>query len=235
MDQEPDLTKKPPEEIRHEIDETRSSLTQKLETLEDQVRDTVHGAKETVEETIENVKYTVQDTVEAVKRTFDLSYQTQQHPWAMFGGSVATGFLVGTFFPNVTGGGSSSHASGSMLGALGGTASSGNGSQGTSVRGAEAYHASSEPGWFGTLLHRFDREIGQLKEVAIGAAAGLLRDWLKQSLPPALAPQVADLIDSATTKLGGRPVPGPVVENLSNPFGSREREPSQSHYANPTI
>ena len=31
----------------------------------------------------------------AVKRTFDLRYQTQQHPWLMVGGSVMAGFTAG--------------------------------------------------------------------------------------------------------------------------------------------
>src|SRR5437667_3076637 len=90
MDPEPDV-------IKHEIDETASSLKDKLETLENEVLGTVKEATETVEETISNVKETVQDTVQAVKRTFDLRYQTEQHPWLMVGGSAAAGFVAGMF------------------------------------------------------------------------------------------------------------------------------------------
>src|SRR5262245_55877302 len=95
-----------PKVIRHQMEETRASLTEKLETLEHQVVGTVQGAtsavtetvenvKEAVAETVETVKGTVRETVETVKETFDLSRQVDRHPWLMVGGSVALGFLCG--------------------------------------------------------------------------------------------------------------------------------------------
>src|SRR5262245_5136733 len=85
-----------PDVIRQQIDETRSSLTEKLETLEGQVRGTVREAKASVEDTIESVKASVQHSVASVKRTFDVRYQTERHPWAMVGGSVVAGFVIGS-------------------------------------------------------------------------------------------------------------------------------------------
>src|SRR4051812_16177749 len=46
---------------RHEMAETRAALTEKLEGLEERVRDTVAGAKSTAEDMIENVKGTVDE------------------------------------------------------------------------------------------------------------------------------------------------------------------------------
>src|SRR5262249_54043362 len=89
-----------PEVIRQDIEQTRSALTEKLETLEEEVMGTVRNAKETVEETIENVAETVQETVETVQRTFDLEYQMQQRPWVLIGGSVGAGAAVGYFADN---------------------------------------------------------------------------------------------------------------------------------------
>ena len=43
------LSQQKPEEIRQQIEETRSSLTDKLEALEQQVTGTVQSARETVE------------------------------------------------------------------------------------------------------------------------------------------------------------------------------------------
>lgn len=86
-----------PDVIREQIEETRTSLTEKLETLEGQVRETVQSAKATVEDTLETVKSSVQNTVESVKQTFDLSYQVDRHPWAMTGGSFVVGFLLGNY------------------------------------------------------------------------------------------------------------------------------------------
>src|SRR5262245_56859365 len=98
MDPESEVTEKHPDEIRQEIEQTRSSLTEKIETLENEVLGTVHNVTDTVESTIENVKETVQETVHTVKRTFDLRYQTDQHPWAMFSGSMLAGCIAGALF-----------------------------------------------------------------------------------------------------------------------------------------
>jgi len=102
------------------MEETRASMTEKLELLEERVRETleetksavedivenvkgtvdetvgvvketVDGAKSTVEDIVENVKGTMDDTVTTVKHTFDLSYQANQHPWVFFGGAVLVG------------------------------------------------------------------------------------------------------------------------------------------------
>jgi len=106
MDPQPDV-------IRQQIEETRSSLTDKLETLEAEVKGTVQSAKETVEsakeavestlttaketvqETISSVKETVSNATETVKRTFDIPYQVDRHPWAMLGLSAVSGVIVG--------------------------------------------------------------------------------------------------------------------------------------------
>ena len=50
-----------------------------------------------------------------------------------------------------------------------------------------------------------------VKELAIGYAAGVLRDMIKEALP-AVKEQVQKVMDSATTKMGGKPVEGPVVQ-----------------------
>lgn len=123
MDQRTDDLQQNIAETRHEIEETRASMTEKLELLEERVRDTleetktavddivenvkgtvdetvdavretVDGAKSTVENIVENVKGTMDDTVTKVKQSFDLRYQVEQHPWLMLGGSVVAGSLL---------------------------------------------------------------------------------------------------------------------------------------------
>jgi len=202
MDQEPDV-------IRRQIDQTRSSLTEKLETLEGQVRGTVENAKATVDETIESVRSTVRDTVEGVKQTFDVKHQTQQHPWAMFGGSVAAGFLVGTYI----------HRLRKQPSALEYARPMGNGYRGQAVHAppAEASSFRSEPaaeakpGLMSNLLHQFDDEIRNVKQVAIGAAVGWLRDMAKAQFPQ-LAPHIDEVMNSATSKLGGKPIHHSMVD-----------------------
>jgi len=55
--------------ILNEMEDTRTSLSEKLETLEKQVTQTVQGATSGVKDTVETVTDSVQDTVAAVKET----------------------------------------------------------------------------------------------------------------------------------------------------------------------
>lgn len=92
--------------IRNQMEQTRSSLADKLEALENQVRGTVEDATsavtntvETVQETVENVKEGVQEAVgsvvDTVKDTFNVRKHVENHPWLALGCSVATGFVAG--------------------------------------------------------------------------------------------------------------------------------------------
>src|ERR1700730_17740594 len=110
MHKEPDLSNQRPDDIRHRIEETRSSLTERLEMLEHQVKQTVGGAtdavkdtvqtvRDSVEGTVEAVKQKVEQTVESVRQTLDVRRQVEQHPWAMVGGSIALGYPAGSGLP----------------------------------------------------------------------------------------------------------------------------------------
>jgi ElaB/YqjD/DUF883 family membrane-anchored ribosome-binding protein len=200
-----------PEVIRHDIEQTRSALTEKLETLEEEVMGTVRNAKETVEETIENVTDTVQETVESVQRTFDLEYQMQQRPWVLIGGSVVAGVAVGYFADNLRARATSWEDRSRNVSRDGPSAASG----ATAFRSPQQEFAPPRregPSFFQSLLSRFDKEIGMVKELAIGYAAGVLRDMVKEALP-AVKEQVQKVMDSATTKMGGKPVEGPVLQD----------------------
>jgi len=206
--------------IRQQIDETRSSLTEKLESLEGQVRGTVQDAKATVECTIRNVKDSVHDTVETVKRTFDVRYQTERHPWAMVGGSVVAGFVIGSLAgrrprrrPLFNSQDGRAEYSLSSLAAPA--------PRPESSEPPREERAKSKPGLLSQLLVQFDDEIDQLKKLAVGALVGVVRDWVKQSVPPSLSGQVEGVLNSATTKLGGRPVAGPVLSTSEPSLGRR--------------
>jgi ElaB/YqjD/DUF883 family membrane-anchored ribosome-binding protein len=201
-----------PEVIRQDIEQTRSALTEKLETLEEEVMGTVRDAKETVEETIENVTETVQETVESVQRTFDLEYQMQQRPWVLVGGSVVAGVAVGFLADNLRARATAWEDSSRNVPR----------SRPPTEYGATAFRSPQQdftppprregPSFFQSLLGRFDKEIGMVKEMAIGYAAGVLRDMIKEALP-AVKEQVQKVMDSATTKMGGKPVEGQVFQD----------------------
>ena len=88
------------------MDETRTALTDKIATLEQQVVDTVQGAsagvmetvevlKDAVQDTVQNVRDSVGETVENVRDTFSVEKQVQNRPWTVLAVSAGLGFAVG--------------------------------------------------------------------------------------------------------------------------------------------
>jgi len=202
-----------PEVIRQDIEQTRSALTEKLETLEEEVMDTVRSAKDTVEGTIENVTDKVQETVESVQRTFDLEYQMQERPWVMIGGSVVAGVAVGVL-ANSLRARASAWEDNTRSAPINGP-SMDQGSAFRSPQPASLRPARREgPSLLQSLLSQFDKEIGMVKEQAIGYAAGVVRDMIKEALP-AVKEQIQQIMDSATTNMGGKPVEHPVFHEQS--------------------
>ena len=85
------------EEIRDQMEVTRSQLTDKLESLELQVAGTVQSASTAVTATVE----AVQDAVTSVRNTFDLQRITGSHPWLVVGGAAAIGYLATKAFASI--------------------------------------------------------------------------------------------------------------------------------------
>lgn len=232
------------EVIRHQMEEKRASLADKLEALESQVKETVQGAtyevsniveevKSTVEsvtegvqETVETVKETltegVHETVETVKHTLNVNDHIRRHPWLAVGGAVAAGFAGGYL--------------------LGPPSRSPNGSW-DSRRLAEA--TGPEPSWssqsrfaetpasrpappsapasestFGPALSAIEdagmEALKKVRELAIGTLMGVLGQVAAKSLPPFLKEEASKLVTDLTTRLGGKAV------DLSHVFESQE-------------
>jgi hypothetical protein len=224
MDQKPDV-------IRQEIEETRSSLAEKLEALEGQVKGTISTVSQSVEDTVTKVKTTVNDTVETVKRTFDLPYQVDQHPWTMTGCSLLAGMAVGYAVAR-----SGDRATG---GRRGYTPRGDFGRvpaapapvretpspipfepayQAAASAGAAGYRREEEePGVLSRLLAPFASEFDKIKATAVAALMGMLRDSLVRSAPPALAERVREIMDDLTRKAGGQPISEPVLPTGATP------------------
>jgi ElaB/YqjD/DUF883 family membrane-anchored ribosome-binding protein len=238
-----------PEMIRQQMDETRTALTEKLERLEQKVVNTVQDAstavnetvgsvKEAVHDTVHSVKESVHDTVASVKDAFDVRQQVAARPWTMVLGAVGVGFLGG-FLLNRR----SSEDYGGFVSERREFAESWprtdeerlglrNGRQFAEYDGAPRSEParSSEPDEPG-VLHRigqtFEKEISQLKGLAIGTALGLVRDLAKDSVPDSISHKVEEVIDSITEKLGGQPVAGRLLPD-------REESPGeQFSYSSP--
>lgn len=208
-----------PEVIRQEMEETRSHLADKLEALETQVTEKVEattsavsGTVEAVKETVESVTESVKETVANVGQAFNLRLQTERHPWAIFGGSVALGCLAGR-----------------MLG------SSRNEERYEEDNGhfeplyrqeyresAPSWRREEEPsrqqtqpsepahterkGWL------WD-EVSRLKGLALGALMGVVRDMAKRGLPGSFGERIAEEVEHLNSHLGGETIRGSLFSN----------------------
>jgi ElaB/YqjD/DUF883 family membrane-anchored ribosome-binding protein len=214
-----------PEVIRQQMDETRSNLTEKLEMLENQVVETVHGASHAVAETVQSVKESVKDTVSSVKETFDLRHQVAARPWSMVAGAAAVGFLGGCLLPG-------RRTSAPMTPSAQPFVSRPNGN-GSSAEYLGAGHPGKSPeqaapNWLSSLGETFEEEINQVKGLAVGTLLGLVRDMVAKAVPGNLERKVADVMDGLTIKLGGQPVKGPILPEARADHRHDERETSAS-------
>jgi ElaB/YqjD/DUF883 family membrane-anchored ribosome-binding protein len=196
------------------VDETTTAVSQTVQTVSHTVEETVAGARQTVQTTVEAARETMHETVDALKSAFDLRHQVEEHPWLMFGTSAAAGFLAGRLFweaestsrrvavPHSNG----RHTRASSLAY--------EAAEEPSQQAAQESAAPVQQGLISELANKFSSEIDKLKSLGIATALGVLRDVVKQYLPEPMAPHVTQVMDSVTTKLGGQPIPGPVIPGL---------------------
>jgi ElaB/YqjD/DUF883 family membrane-anchored ribosome-binding protein len=205
------------EMIRHQMEETRSALTEKLETLEHTVTDTVAAATDTVanmrdsvQDTVQSVKDSVQDTVQSVKESFDISAQVDRHPWLSLGGSVLAGYLVGHWLhrPQPR---QAMPAAPAPVAPPQPVAKQTNGWHEIPQDRFAAAERPAQKSWLQSIAEQYSGELDKLKGLAIGATLGLVRDSLVQSAPEPFRPQLSDVIDTLTRKLGGETIRGPIL------------------------
>jgi ElaB/YqjD/DUF883 family membrane-anchored ribosome-binding protein len=201
-----------PDVIRQQIEETRSSLTEKLEALEAEVKGTVQSAKETVEGTISSVKETVTNAKETVKHTFDIPYQVARHPWAMLGLSLVSGIVAGAL--------------------LGGRVST---DRRIARRMSEAsrepperaetapaaawsrvtHDGQARPGFLDKLTHQLGDELEKAKDQAIDTMVSVVSDVVRKSIP-ALGQACENLMTRVASQVGAPPPQ----------YGGERREPA---------
>jgi ElaB/YqjD/DUF883 family membrane-anchored ribosome-binding protein len=208
--------------IRLQMEDTRTALTEKLETLEDKlictvqetkfaVDETVASVKETVvgtvqetrsavRETVASVKETMHESVEGVKDMMDVSAHVDRHPWLSVGGAVLCGYLLGSLLPSSQ----EPRRERQLAPPEVPKTPFGNGDARHRYQKPQAIaETSSTPTW----LNSFDPELQKLKGMAVGAALGMVRDILTEAVPPQMADKVRNLVDDVTRKVGGDPVP----------------------------
>jgi len=201
--------------ILGQMEETRSALTDKLETLEKEVTDKVLATTENVTESVETVTNAVQQTVasvkdgvqgtvtavtdgvkqgvNAVKSLLDFPEHFTQHPLAMFTASIAVGFCVGKY------------RQGERRRAPSEAASSNRGRDHANGNGKHQFAEPSAPS--PSLFRDFAPEIDKLKGLALGALMGVVRDLVVEAVPEHYHDSLNEIMTSVTEKLGGKPVP----------------------------
>ncbi|HMF13420.1 MAG TPA: YtxH domain-containing protein [Gemmataceae bacterium] len=228
-----------PEVIRHQMAETRASLDDKLEALEEKVVGTVEGATTAVSETVENVKEAVQETVtsvkenvsetvEGVKEAFDLRLQVERHPCLMTAAAVAAGYVAGTMLSRTNRHGegwSDQHRSLPPEGSDGPASPhsarlAGQPGQdgGPATQQRTARLSAPRSSWADLLAP----ELAKARAIAFGYLMGVVRDVVCDSLPWDVRMQARETLDSITEKLGGLPVRGRVLGNARRVSGFGE-------------
>lgn len=223
------------EVIRRNVEAKRAALTDKIETLEEEVVDTVKGATESVNETVEAIKDSVQETVaavtdsvkdtvgtvketvsegvETVKDWFDMKAHVQNQPWLMMGGAAGLGFLLGRMLPAATVEKTPPEATKAVH--------TGNGHH------REKRHGASH-GTSGKKGADFAPELGKLKALALGALIGTARDMILPEVPAAIRDPLREILDGFTQKLGGELV-------ASEPTEPKEQAQWEEKQASPPI
>jgi ElaB/YqjD/DUF883 family membrane-anchored ribosome-binding protein len=146
-------------EVQLDREKTRAAITEKIELLEERVRDTVEGAKT------------------RVKQSFNIRYHVDRRPWQMVGLSILAGYLVGRLTANST----SEYAR--QYWRRGPMASQETAATATSLED-EVYAPSgmrrSEKRSWG-ILDQFQDELAALRAAAIGAVVSVVRDLIKSA------------------------------------------------------
>jgi len=209
------------EQLQLQMAETRASLTEKLETLEQKVvgtveeattavHETVGAIKESVQDTVTTVNETVKESVETVKDWFDISGHVREHPWAMVGGSVAVGYCLGAMIGKAQ----ASAAYVPMPSASYRTENYSNGGYREETPRPAATPAAAPaptPSSVKSMLSTWGPEIDKLKGLALGVLFGTVREMIatsvSQSVSGHVGEQLKDVFDSVTKKMGGEPIP----------------------------
>jgi ElaB/YqjD/DUF883 family membrane-anchored ribosome-binding protein len=189
------------EVIRHQMEEKRASLAEKLGVLEDEVLQTVHQATSAVSNTVhdvtdavDTVKKTVEQTVESVKESLDFREAIRQHPWTALGVSFAAGVAGGVLLE-----GPSSQAS-SEAGHYPQT----NGFSSESYRASGAGAPGSSSPLTSSIGNAGAEVFQNIKGMAIGTLMGVLSKVVGDAVPASLKDDVNRLFEDFNTRLGGK-------------------------------
>jgi hypothetical protein len=172
------------EMIREQMTETKSHLSDKLESLEHQVSDTVQSTGTAVNDTVAAVQKTVdsvtgavQGAVQSVSNAFDVRRQFDRHPWLVLGGAVVVGYLAYELLAGVGKKSEQSSESAPRLGPAKGNAGDNNGQPAIANAATSAPVAAvHESGLKSSSWHL-------LRSTATGALLGIMQEVVARAVP----------------------------------------------------
>jgi ElaB/YqjD/DUF883 family membrane-anchored ribosome-binding protein len=182
------------EVIQHQMEETRSSLANKIEALEGQILGTVETASSTVAHTVDTVKESVAETVETVKDTFNVRRHIENHPWLAMGGSIATGYLAGCLVSS--GREPEPEPASAFVPVEDRPARSYSNGAAHHNGHAEQEEEEEEPG-------PLQEGLKMIQGLAVGTVMGVLRDLVTRSAPPTFVEDLTGFVNNLTDRLGG--------------------------------
>jgi ElaB/YqjD/DUF883 family membrane-anchored ribosome-binding protein len=203
------------EVIRDQMEETRESLGHKLETLENQVLETVQTATTTVSSAVEGAQAVVSsvsegakqvvekvsETVDTVKESLDVTRYVEQYPWVSVGAAVAVGFCAAQLIPSRR-------------------STSGDVSEGLPPASNGYFHpepspasvplerpgepAHEEPSWTSALEGIWHRVAPTVEGLAVGALMSVIKDLVTSNVPKEWQGELTRLLDDVTGQMGGK-------------------------------
>ncbi len=219
------------------VAEATASVMETVNNATASVSETVGSVNAAVQGTVENVKNSVSETVASVKDTFDLPEQVRKYPWQMLAGAVAMGYVSARYLQPAARSTMASNQGPDRNGDSPSIPSEQFPSDASvsfkrpdSLSEPRDVHAAAQSNekhretpaaatrtWMDQLGETFGGEIAKLRGMAIGASLGLVRDMISDSAPESLRPQIAEVVDGFTQKLGGQHFPSPVLSAASSP------------------
>lgn len=212
--------------IRQKMAQTRESLRQKLDSLEDRTLGVVRETTEAVQSVAETVEGTVESATKAVKKTvrnsvkmLDLGRHVEEHPWAAMSGAVATGFALSFLLSRSRGSTDDSQWRRQQFATQGYQPPPPQQRTITPQPASQSQQSSVVSG----LTQLLGPSIDSLKQLAIGTAIGVVKDMAMQSVPREWSEELGKVFNNLTESLGGTPVESPGEEHSQGQQENAER------------
>jgi ElaB/YqjD/DUF883 family membrane-anchored ribosome-binding protein len=189
-------------EVKDSVESAVESVKETVATVQDTVQSTVDTVQGTVKSTVETVQNTVHETVETAKEALDI----RKHPLIWLGGSVVAGFVGGLWLHSREKTHAPAYYPSGMPYPPPGPAPAPSYAAPPAAATPAMPPPPAQPEGPG-LVDRIQEMVGpyidHFKGMGIGAAVGLLRDFVAKEVPPNFRSDVMEIGNNLIKELGG--------------------------------